>query len=153
MTELEIRELLAREKEQIEQIMQEHERREKMRRVAERNCEWWNFISEEQQDNILNLSIEIFDILEKSIIPTLCELWERLKEWFSTFADQFSESMTDFAKSVMEAQTAINAAEKRGKTKRFFKRKKWESEKIIKFTMPEKRKFRKWRYSVYGHHR
>ncbi len=153
MTELEIRELLAREKEQIEQKIREHERREALRRAAERNCEWWHFISEEQQDNILNSSIKIFDILEKSITPALCELWERLKEWFSTFADQFSESMTDLAKMIEEIQEEINSADDRKKIKRFFECKKRTIGKIKKFTPPEKQKFRKWRYSVYGHHR
>ena len=152
MTELEIRELFAQKKQEIEQKMQEYERREKLRRAAERNCEWWHFISEEQQDYILNSCIEICDILEKTVIPFFCELWERLKDWFSAITDQFSESMQDFEKMIAEMQTAINAADDREKTKRFFKRKKRENGKIKKFTPPEKQKFRKWRYSVYGHH-
>lgn len=153
MNELEIRELFAQEKQEIEQKIKEHERREALRRAAERNCEWWNFISEEQQDCILNSCIEIFDILEKTVIPAFCELWERLKDWFSAITDQFSGSMQDFAKMIDEMQAAINAADDRERTKRFWGRKKRENGKIKKFTPPEKQKFRKWRYSVYGHHR
>lgn len=50
MNEIDIRELFAQEKQEIEQKMQEYERREKLRRIAESRCEWWHFISEEQQD-------------------------------------------------------------------------------------------------------
>lgn len=153
MTELEIRELFAQEKQAIEQKIKEHERREALRRAAERNCEWWHFISEEQQDYILNSCIEICDILEKTVIPAFCELWDRLKEYFSVLEERFSESTHDFAKIIEEMQAEINAADDRGKTKRFFNRKKRENVKIKKFTPPEKRKSRKWRYSVYGHRR
>lgn len=153
MTELEIRELFAQEKQAIEQKIKEHERREALRRAAERNCEWWHFISEEQQDYILNSCIEICDILEKTVIPAFCELWDRLKEYFSVLAERFSESTHDFAKIIEEMQAEINAADDREKTKRFFNRKKRENVKIKKFTPPEKRKSRKWRYSVYGHRR
>lgn len=152
MTELEIRELFAQEKQAIEQKIKEHERREALRRAAERNCEWWHFISEEQQDCILNSCIEICDILEKTVIPAFCELWDRLKEYFSVLAKRFSESTHDFAKIIEEMQAEINAADDREKTKRFFNRKKRENVKIKKFTPPEKKKFRKWRYSVYGYH-
>lgn len=152
MNELEIRELFAREKQEIEQKIQEHERREKLRRIAEHNCEWRHFISEERQDYIINSCIEICDILEKTIISTFCELWERLKEWFSAIADQFSESTPDFAKLVEEIQAAINVVDDKEKERRFFGNRRRKTVKIMNFKTPEKVKFRKWRYSVYGNH-
>ncbi len=152
MNELEIRELFAQEKQEIEQKIKEHERREALRRVAERNCEWWHFISEEQQDYILSLCIEICDILEKTVISVICELWERLKESFSALADKITEGMCDFTKLVDEIRAASILEDNEKKKQAFFKRKKRENGKIKKFTPPEKQKFRKWRYSVYGHH-
>ena len=152
MTELEIRELLEQEKQEIEQKMQEYERREKLRRAAERNCEWWHFISEEQQDYILNSCIEICDILEKTVIPFFCELWERLKESFSALSDKITEGMCDFTKLVDEICAASILEDNEKKKQAFFKRKRRENGKIKKFTPPEKQKSRKWQYSVYGHH-
>lgn len=145
MSELEFNELLVQFKEKFER----YQRRKKLRWAAEQNCEWWHFISEEQQDYILNSCIEICDILEKTVIPVFCEIWERLKDCFSAI----SESMHDFAKIIEEMQAEINAADDRKKTTSFFECKKEKNEKIKKFTPPEKQKFRKWRYSVYGHHR
>ncbi len=154
MNELEFNKLLAfmrpEIKQVIEQKIREHERRETLRRAAERNCEWWRFISEEQQNCILNSCIEICDILEKTVIPSFYELWERLKEDFSVFAERFSESMQDFAKMIEEMQKKIYAADDRKKTSDFFKSKKRINNKIKNFTPPEKRKLRKWRHSVYG---
>lgn len=156
MNEIEIRKLFAKEKQEIEQAferkMQKHERREKLRRIAESRCEWWHFISEERQDNILNSCIEICDILEKAVIPAFCELWERLKEWFSTLADIITEGTCDFTKLVEEIRAASVLENNEKKKQAFFKRRKRETGKIKKCTPPEKAKFRKWRYSVYGHH-
>lgn len=153
MNEFEIRELFAQEKQEIEQKIQDHEHREKLRRIAESRCEWWHFISEEQQDYILNLCVGICDTLEKTVIPVFCEIWERMKESFSALADIIAEGMCDFTKLVEEIRAASVLEDNEKKKQAFFKRRKREIGKIKKYTPPEKAKFRKWRYSVYGHHR
>lgn len=101
----------------------------------------------------MNSCIEICDILEKSVFPVICKLWERLKESFSALADKITEGMCDFTKLVEEIRAASVLEDNEKKKQAFFKRRKRATGKIKKCTPPEKRKSRKWRYSVYGHRR